>query len=159
METQRLAVRIVSAAPSFLWVRIRRVSRRSRATASPLSPGTLATVRIRLADSTGRAQLRDAGLHAQLLDGCSDELRAALQATRLAIGGTEVDLERLQAALVANLQLQPRIRDAVYVAVSEGGVSLDQAELFDVIALWLLDLQLGDRLRWQAEVALIRPPQ
>jgi hypothetical protein len=104
-------------------------------------------------------QLRDAGLHAHLLDKCLDELTAAIQATRQAIGGIEVDLERLQAALVANLQLQPRISDAVYVAVREGGVSLDQAELFDAIALWLLDLQLGDGLRWQTEVALIRPPQ
>jgi hypothetical protein len=94
-----------------------------------------------------------------LLDECLNELRAALQATRLAIGGTEVDLGRLQAALVANLQLQPRIRDAVYIAVREGGVSLDQAELFDVIGLWVLDLQLGDGLHWQADGELIRPPQ
>ncbi len=119
----------------------------------------MATVRIRLADGAGRHQLRDAGLHAHLLDDCEHELHAAIQATRQAVGGAEVDLERLQAAFVGNLQLQPRIAGAVYNAVREGGVSLDQAELLDVIALWLLDLQLGDGLHWDATAPLVRPPQ
>lgn len=119
----------------------------------------MATVRIRLADDVGRHQLRDAGLHAHLLDHCEHELRAAIQATRQAVGGAEVDLARLQAAFVANLQLQPRIAEAVYDAVREGGVSLDQAQLFDVIALWLLDLQLGGGLHWDATAPLVRPAQ
>jgi hypothetical protein len=140
-------------------VRVRRLAGSSRQAASPASSGTLAAVRIRLADGVGRAQLREAGLHAHLLDECSDELSAAIQATRQAIGAEEVDLGRLQAALVANLPLQPRIAEAVYNAVREGGVSLDQAQLFDVIALWLLDLQLGDGLCWDAQTALVRPPR
>lgn len=119
----------------------------------------MASVRVRLPDAAGRSQLRDAGLHAHLLDNCSGALVAAIQATRQAVGGDDVDLGRLQAALVANLQLQPQISTAVYDAVREGGVSLDQAQLFDVIALWLLDLQLGDGLLWDAEQPLIRPRQ
>jgi hypothetical protein len=75
------------------------------------------------------------------------------------VGTPEVDLDRLQAALVANLQLQPRISTAVFDAVRTGGVSFDQAQLFDVIALWLIDLQLADGLRWDAGRPLARPPQ
>jgi hypothetical protein len=119
----------------------------------------LATVRIRLADGAGRHQLRDAGLHAYLLDDCEDELQAAIQATRQAIGGAEVDLERLQAAFVGNLQLQRRIAEAVFNASREGGVFLDQAQLFDTIALWLLDLQLGEGLQWNAAAPLVKPPR
>lgn len=154
-----MALRLVSSASRLFWVRVRRLRDRAGAPASPLPEGALAAVRIRLADGIGRGQLREAGLHAYLLDECSDEVGAAIRATRQAIGAEEVDLERLQAALVANLQLQPRIADGVYDAVREGGVSLDQAQLLEVIALWLLDLQLGDGLRWDAEAAVVRPPR
>jgi hypothetical protein len=89
------------------------------------------------------------------LDGqCRDEVLAALRVARDAVAGPEVDLSGLQKVLVASLQLQYHIQRAIASAVRDGGLQLREPELYDEIALWLIDRQLGEGLNWDSDAAL-----
>ncbi len=68
----------------------------------------------------------------------------------------EVDLVELREMLAANLAARPAVAELVREAVALGGTPLDEAELYRAVAVWIVDLQLGDGLVWRPATAVRR---
>lgn len=90
----------------------------------------------------------DNGLHATLSDELEDEVAAALDAFAAGLSAHTVHLEEITIGLSGLLRQQAGIKKQVQEIVAIGGTKLTVGELYDAVAAWIIDNQLGGGLEW-----------
>lgn len=91
---------------------------------------------------------------------CQPDIRQALDgAAQVLHDRDEVDLVELRDMLAANLAARPTVAELVREAAALGGTPLDEAELYQAIAVWIVDLQLEDGLVWRPGTPVRRRPR
>jgi hypothetical protein len=123
------------------------------------NPGGLGAVRLRLPAERERRALKLTGLHDDLVANCARPLADATGATRAAIpaDAAHVDLDAACESLVANLKLQPRVQEAIERAAAEPDSVYVEDDLYEIVARWVIDMQIGDGLTWDATAKIKRP--
>jgi hypothetical protein len=93
----------------------------------------------------------DNGLHALLSDDLKDEVAAALDAFAAGLSAHTVHLDEITLGLSGLLRQQGGVKKQVQEIVAIGGTELTESELYDAVASWIIDNQLGGGLEWDPQ--------
>jgi len=93
----------------------------------------------------------DNGLHATLCDDLDDEVAAALDAFAAGLSADTVHLDEITLGLSGLLRQQAGIKKQVQEIAALGGTALTESELYDAVAAWIIDNQLGGGLEWDPQ--------
>lgn len=93
----------------------------------------------------------DNGLHAKLCDDLGDEVAAALDAFASGLSAQIVHLDEITLGLAGLLRQQAGIKKQVQEIAALGGTPLTEGELYEAVAAWIIDNQLGGGLEWEPQ--------
>ena len=93
----------------------------------------------------------DNGLHAKLCDNLKDEVGAALDAFAAGLPAQTVHLDEITLGLAGLLRQQAGIKEQVQEIYGLGGTPLTEGELYEAVAAWIIDNQLGGGLEWEPQ--------
>ncbi len=108
------------------------------------------TKRVRLLADVELEAIKDNALHTAILGALADDVRRAPTSLEQSIPGESVSLTDLTTALAGLLRMQDGVRKTVMEIRALGGTSLDEDGLFEAIAKWVLDNQIGGGFAWNA---------
>jgi hypothetical protein len=90
----------------------------------------------------------DNGIHAELCDELEGEVATALDAFAAGLPNDTVHLDDIALGLAGLLRQQEGIKKLVQEVRALGGTGLNENELFEAVAAWIIDNQLGTGLEW-----------
>lgn len=93
--------------------------------------------------------IADNGLHAVLCDDLHTEVAAALDAFAAALPADTVHLDDMTLGISGLLRQQEGIKKQVQEVAALGGTALTEEELYEALAAWIVDNQLGAGLEWE----------
>lgn len=93
----------------------------------------------------------DNGLHANLRGELEGEVAAALDAFAAALPTDTVHLDDVTLGLAGLLRQQAGIKKLVQEVRALGGTPLTEDQLYEAIAAWIIDNQLGGGLEWEPQ--------
>lgn len=109
------------------------------------------TKRLRTLTERQLRAIGDNGLHATLCEELGDEVAAALDAFAAAVPGNTVHLDDITVGLAGLLRQQEGIKKLVQEVAALGGTALTEEDLYQAVAAWIVDNQLGGGLEWDPQ--------
>jgi hypothetical protein len=106
------------------------------------------TKRVRLLSDVELEAIKDNALHQAIIGDLAHDVRRALTSLEQSIPGESVTLIVLTSTLAGLLRMQDGVRKTVMEIKALGGTSLDEDGLFEAIAKWVLDNQIGRGFVW-----------
>lgn len=96
--------------------------------------------------------IKDNGLHEALVSKHAPEVRRALEALVHAIPQETIPLELAVSTLAGLLGAQSGIRRLISEVAALGSSPLDEREMLDALARWIIDNQIGRGFPWDPGV-------
>jgi hypothetical protein len=93
----------------------------------------------------------DNGLHSTLCDTLKNEVAAALDAFAAGLPTQTVHLDEITLGLAGLLRQQAGIKKQVQEVTALGGTALTENELYEAVAAWIIDNQIGGGLEWDPQ--------
>jgi hypothetical protein len=91
--------------------------------------------------------IKENGLHVKLAGDLSDEVGAALDAFAASISAETVHIDEIVQGISGLLRQRTEIKKLVQEIYALGAVG--EEELYDALAAWIVDNQLGGGLEWE----------
>jgi hypothetical protein len=106
------------------------------------------TKRLRILSERQLEAIGKNGLHAILCEELKDEVAAALDAVAAGLTTNTVYLDQIVDLLAGMLLQQEGIKEKIREVSSLGGTGLNESELCEAVAVWIVDNQLGGGFDW-----------